>query len=608
MAYNRGKANAGVQVKSHQFQNLIPNISGNGRLRAPQIGAYEAVAEHDFTKVDGREIGIVLPVGCGKSGLIAIAPFALKSRRTLIVAPNLNIADQLLRDLSPNDLKFFYGTRGVLLSPPYPEPAEIRGASSNIGDLEDADVVITNIQQLQRANNKWLSSLPADFFDLIEFDEAHHNVAESWETVRQKFPAARIINVSATPTRADGRRMSGEIIYSYPVSKAVANGFVKRINGHRLNPKSLRYVRQEGGAEVTVELDEVRRLGETDAKFRRSIVSSEETLSTIAEASVRKLQELQQKTGEKRLKIIASALNMDHCKQVVAKYRALGLKADFVHSDLGKANDKVYAKLENHELNVIVQVRKLGEGFDHPFLTVAAVFSIFSNLGPFMQFVGRIMRIIPGVDPFDAVNAGVVVFHVGGNITGVWNDFQEFAEADQQFFANLVDEELVESEEGTGSREGGGSDAGPLPVITGQGEIQLEGLTLLSANPEVAKMITALADLGVNTGEQFDQLKRMTPTKQEARKAKRLQLDEQVKTRVGRILAQHSVQHAGHELDKSYRRDNFQVIKGAIDKRVNAMAPSGAKRRAEFTNADLDFLLKELSTISAEVEAELFRG
>jgi hypothetical protein len=45
---------------------------------------------------------------------------------------------------------------------------------------------------------------------------------------------------------------------------------------------------------VAVELDEVHRLGEEDARFRRSIVSSEESLTTIAEASIRKLDELRE--------------------------------------------------------------------------------------------------------------------------------------------------------------------------------------------------------------------------------------------------------------------------------------------------------------------------
>lgn len=594
-------------MKIDQYAIAQPMVAGNPELREPQILAYQAIENHDFLAVDAREVSVVLPVGCGKSGLLALAPFATKSKRTLLVAPNLKIADQLLGDLTPSNPKYFYTKRKVLDEVPFPEPAEIRGASSNVGDLEEADIVVTNIQQLQRENNKWLGKLPGDFFDLILFDEGHHNVAESWDVLRRKFPDARILNVSATPARADGKVMTGTVIYSYPISKAVEKGYVKRINGYRLNPTTLHYVRHEGGAEVEVTLDEVRRLGEEDAGFRRSIVSSETTLTTIAEASIRKLQQMRESTGKPRLKIIASALNMEHCKQVVAKYRELGMRADFVHSQLAeKANERIHEKLENHELDVIVQVRKLGEGFDHPYLSVAAVFSIFSNLGPFMQFVGRIMRTIPGVDPFDPVNEGVVVFHVGGNITGVWTDFQQFAEADQAFFANLIDEDLVEPtptrEPGTGGNDGGGN----LPVITAQDEVLLESLTLLTADPKVAAALAILKDAGISTGEQFDRLRRITPTKQASRKANRALLDELVKTAVGKFLAKHSLKHAGRDFDKT--RENFKVVKSAIDLRIKKTVPSGATTRSEFSAADLGYLIGELPKIVDSVEEELRHG
>lgn len=597
-------------TKIDRYVESQPNVTGNEYLREPQIAAFEALTNHDFAAPESREVAIVLPVGCGKSGLLALTPFAAASRRALLVAPNLKIADQLLKDLTPSDPKFFYLKRRVLDSGPFPEPAEIRGTSTNISDLDDADVVVTNIQQLQRDDNAWLAKLPADFFDLIMFDEGHHNVADSWDTLRRHFPDARILNVSATPTRADGRVMAGEIIYSYPISRAVEKGYVKRITGYRLNPTTLHYVRRpDDDTEVEVSLDEVRQLGERDAGFRRSIVSSEATLTTIAEASRQKLFELREKTGETRLKVIASALNMEHCKQVVAKYRELGLRADFVHSQIdgkAKANDRVYQRLENHELDVIVQVRKLGEGFDHPYLSVAAVFSIFNNLGPFMQFVGRIMRVIPDVDPFDAVNDGVVVFHVGGNITGVWNDFQAFAEADQEFFAQLIDETVVET---LPTREPGpnGNGNASLPVITGQDDVQLENLALLALrdDPDVAQALAVLKDKGIDTAK-FDLLQRVQPTKQQTRRSKRTLLDDLVKTEVGKFLAKHSLKHGGRNLDRT--RDNFKAVKSAIDLRIKKQVPSGAKSRQDYTIDDCETLIAQLPQIVAEVEEELRHG
>jgi superfamily II DNA or RNA helicase len=606
--HSRTVVDEGKPVKVHQYVALRPNVAGNECLREPQIEAYAVLAGHDFESPGGREVSIVLPVGCGKSGLLALTPFATRSPRALLVAPNVKIAEQLLRDLIPGDSKFFYGKRKVLESGPFPEPAEIRGTSTNIADLDDADLVVTNIHQLQRADNTWLSQLPADFFDLIMFDEGHHNVADSWETLRLHFPKARVVSVSATPRRADGRVMAGEIIYSYPISRAVEKGYVKRINGYRLNPATLHYVRRpDADTEVEVSLDEVRRLGERDASFRRSIVSSEATLTTIAEAARQKLYELREKTGEKRLMIIASALNMEHCKQVVAKFRELGLNADFVHSQIdGRANQRVHQRLENHELDVIVQVRKLGEGFDHPYLSVAAVFSIFSNLSPFMQFVGRIMRVIPDVDPMDPVNDGVVVFHVGGNITGVWNDFQEFAEADHEFFAQLIDETVIDP---LPSREPPprGSQPAPLPVITGQSGIQLENLTLIAlrSNPDVDHALNVFKQYGIDAGT-FDQLQRIQPTKQQSRRAKRPLLDELVKTEVGKLLAKHNLSSVGRELDRT--RENFVTVKTAIDGHIKRMVPSGAKSRKDYTTTDLDYLIAKLPQIVALVEEELRHG
>src|SRR5262249_15729774 len=140
-------------------------------------------------------------------------------------------------------------------------------------------------------------------------------------------------------------------------------------------------------------------------------VTSTETLNTIVDASIRELDRIRQETGDQRHKIIASALNYEHCRQIVEAYRARNRRADYVHSrEDGAANARVIERLNAHQLDVIVQVRKLGEGFDHPYLSVAAVFSIFRNLSPFVQFVGRIMRVIVQNDPTHINNQGTVIF------------------------------------------------------------------------------------------------------------------------------------------------------------------------------------------------------
>ena len=383
-------------MHSSFFATNQPRVADNANLRTPQREAYEAIVDYaSGAPPSDREVSVILPVGCGKSGCIALAPFAVKAHRALVVGPNLTITEQLVKEFDPASDEMFYAKTATLQAPITIEPVRLSGDASNRDDLDHADVVITNIQQLQGDENRWLNDLPSDFFDVILFDEGHHNVASTWDNVKAKFPNARIISLTATPHRADGQRMTGRVIYSYPVHRAIEEGYIKRLSAVVLNPRTLRFVRRQDGAEVEVTLEEVRRLGEEEADFRRSIVTSKETLDTIVDASIRELRSKRTASGDDRLAIIASALNYEHCRQIVEAYQSRNLKAGYVHSrENGVANDRVKQRLHRHDLDVIVQVRKLGEGFDHPHLAVAAVFSIFANLSPFVQFVGRIMRVI----------------------------------------------------------------------------------------------------------------------------------------------------------------------------------------------------------------------
>jgi hypothetical protein len=63
----------------------------------------------------------------------------------------LPIAQQLHNDFDPSRPEMFYIKCGVLDGQPYPEPVEIRSTTTNRADLEEANVVITNIRQLQGA-------------------------------------------------------------------------------------------------------------------------------------------------------------------------------------------------------------------------------------------------------------------------------------------------------------------------------------------------------------------------------------------------------------------------------------------------------------------------
>jgi superfamily II DNA/RNA helicase len=126
-------------------------------------------------------------------------------------------------------------------------------------------------------------------------------------------------------------------------------------------------------------------------------------------------------------------MSIDHADQVRAIFQEMGLQAETIHSNL--ADDRkaaVFAKLRNNQIDVIVQVAMLGEGFDHPPLSVAAIFRPYRSLSPYIQFVGRVMRTVDLNDPNSPNNQGFVVSHVGLNNEEQWDEFRELDSEDQQ--------------------------------------------------------------------------------------------------------------------------------------------------------------------------------
>jgi superfamily II DNA or RNA helicase len=394
---------------------------------------------------------------------------------------------------------------------------------------------------------------------------------------------------------------------------AIRAGYVKRLKAVVLNPSSLRYVRNDDGLEIEVNLAEVRRLGEEDADFRRSIVTSEETLNTIVDASIRELERLRAESGDPALKIIASALNFQHCHQIVAAYRERGRQADFVHSrEEARANERVMRRLAADELDVIVQVRKLGEGFDHPKLAVAAVFSVFSNLSPFVQFVGRIMRVIDQNAPDSLRNRGVVVFHAGANVARRWEDFQAYSQADQEFFDQLLPIENLDF--------GSASELTVEPVlrdpsdgveVRGQSGLRLQEIPLLNDDTAL-EALRQLQQRGYTPDEVRDAMQELQPipvTRQRQRQAARGALDAQVTTATGRVLAARGVNPEGRALDRTRRGlSNYVVLKSAIDRQINALVGRARGARHEFSRDELDQIATEFDGLVARASAEVFDG
>ncbi|MBL6431543.1 MAG: DEAD/DEAH box helicase family protein [Alphaproteobacteria bacterium] len=157
------------------FLKTPAHIEENLQLREPQIEAYQAL--YEYFKAGGKTAIIQIPVGCGKSGIAAIAPFGIARGRVLVVAPNLTIKEGLFEALDvTNRQKCFWRKRNILT-----DEAMIGGPfattldTGNISVCEKSHFIVSNVQQLATNTDKWLYKFPKDFIDLIVVDEAHHS-------------------------------------------------------------------------------------------------------------------------------------------------------------------------------------------------------------------------------------------------------------------------------------------------------------------------------------------------------------------------------------------------------------------------------------------------
>ena len=436
------------------FMRTPAHIEENLQIREPQAEAYAAL--YQYFKSGGKTAIIQIPVGCGKSGIAAIAPFGIAKGRVLVVTPNLMIKEGMFESLDvTNRQKCFWRKRNVLT-----DEAMIGGPfattldTGNLSVCEKSHFVVSNIHQLSTNPEKWLRQFPSDFFDLIIVDEAHHSPAESWQAVRQHFKDARVINMTATPFRGDAQEIDGVLIYRYPFKKATFKGYIKRLTASYAAPTELEFTAKGETKKYT--LDEVLAMKEKDW-FSRGIALSDPCNETIVNNSLEKL-ELLRETGTAH-QLIAVACTVDHARKIVGMYQARNFNADLIYSQMDEdKKDDVLRRLRSGELDCIVQVQMLGEGFDHPKLSVAAIFRPFRTLAPYIQFVGRVLRVIVQDSPGHPDNYGHIVTHAGMNLDTRLKEFKLFESDDQKFWDEVI---------------GGKEPEPPARVLSGEARMKL---------------------------------------------------------------------------------------------------------------------------------------
>jgi superfamily II DNA or RNA helicase len=399
------------------FQETDADIVDNDQLRTPQaesVRALRAYVEED--RAADLPAIVVLPTGCGKSGVIACAPFGVAEGRVLVVAPNLTIKEGLA-DGTFSGTNNFYHFCDVL--PPdarLPRVVALERGRVNEEDCRRADVIVSNVQQMQG----WLPLFPSDFFDVIIVDEAHHAPADSWQNINRAFPEAKKLYLTATPFRSDDRPIRAEPVYEYRLADAISNGYVKNVV--RVDAVASEMTFTVEGEERAYTREEIMDLRE-ETWFSRGVALSDVCNETIVDRSVQLLQ-AKQRRGTERHQIIGAACSIRHAEQVAALFRARGVEAAYVASE-GMTTEERERRLRDYDagrLDAMVHVGILGEGYDNEHISIAALFRPFRSVAPYTQFVGRALRALP--DGTDTDNLAHVVAHAGLNQDEHWQYFK----------------------------------------------------------------------------------------------------------------------------------------------------------------------------------------
>jgi DNA repair protein RadD len=434
------KAQLDLWVRGNQpinafFTNLDYNIESNASLREPQWDGY--LKTFEFFRAGKNKAIIQIPMGCGKTGLASLLPLGLAKGRVLIIAPNITIKKGLFEAMDiTNRPKCFWRKTGVLSATQMISgPLACTLDSGNITVATKCHIVITNIHQLATSIDKWLLQFSDDFFDMIIVDEAHHSAAESWKKVLERFPNAKVIHMTATPFRSDRQEIDGELVYRYSFRSATLKGYIKRLKASYIAPSEIELSFTDK-SKRKYSLEEVLKLREEDW-FSRGVALAPLCNQHIGDASLEKLEELRQ-TGT-RHQLIAVACSVNHARDIRSMYSERGYSADIIYGNQdSEEQKKVLAALRNGTLDCLVQVQMLGEGFDHPHLSVAAIFRPFRTLAPYIQFVGRIMRVIVPNDPTHPDNLGHIVTHIGMNLNQRLKEFKQFENDDEAFWKKVI--------------------------------------------------------------------------------------------------------------------------------------------------------------------------
>ena len=261
---------------------------------------------------------------------------------------------------------------------------------ANFGDIwvgdsrpqNGIDHLFISVQTFNSKYERIFSGLPADYYDYIVIDEAHHLVADSYRKIISKFTPKFLVGLTATPERMDGVSLlpdfDNQISAEIRLPKALDEGL--------LTP--FQYLCISDETDLTDE--ELMQGDRYVATKLTEKLCNRERVGLI----VNRLQYYL--ADEHKCRALGFCATKKHAQFMAEEFRRVGLKAAYLTSDNDAERLSLNKQLAKGEINYLFVVDIFNEGVDIPAVDTVLFLRPTESLTIFLQQLGRGLRLYPG--------------------------------------------------------------------------------------------------------------------------------------------------------------------------------------------------------------------
>ena len=179
---------------------------------------------------------VVLPTGCGKTGVAVLASYALNASRVLVITPSIIISRQIAAAYGYRQAA---NQKTFLIKCKIIEPDDAQDTlptislitkSTEIQEGMRSMVMVVNAHKIGEQSSVKIDQIPREGYDLVIVDEAHHYPADTWKLLVDHFCNSRRLFLTATPLHK-GRPILPTIppCYELKRSEAIKRGIIRDV-------------------------------------------------------------------------------------------------------------------------------------------------------------------------------------------------------------------------------------------------------------------------------------------------------------------------------------------------------------------------------------------